>query len=215
MEKKRGVFRHDGYSSQFKERSLVVGRSARERDREEFEALTREHLSRLYAFALRLTGARAGAEDLVQETYLKAYQAFHHFIRGRDARPWLMKILLNTYREQMRRELRAPDRFQPGDLEALLYARGQMRASQAVSMGPEARAVEGSFSEEVHAALTDLSPEFRSIVLLADLEGCSYREIADILECPLGTVMSRLARGRKLLRELLRDYARKHGLIEG
>jgi len=172
-------------------------------------------LPRLYAFALRLAGERATAEDLVQETYLKAYQAFHRFLRGRDARPWLMKILLNTYRDQLRQALRTPDPLQPGDLEAWLQARGQARGSQLVSSDPGARAVERSLSEEVHAALLDLPPEFRSIVLLADLEEYSYPEIADLLDCPLGTVMSRLARGRKLLREMLHEYARRHGLIEG
>lgn len=214
-EAKRHAFERDGDGSQLGERSIVAGRSAGERNRKAFEALTREHLSCLYAFALRLTGEPPAAEDLVQETYLKAYQAFHRFIPGKDARPWLMKILLNTYRDQIRQELRTPAPLQPGDLEAWLQARGPARGAHLVSSDPGARAIERSFSEEVQAALADLPPEFRSIVLLADVEEYSYREIANILDCPLGTVMSRLARGRKLLREMLRDYARRHGLIEG
>jgi RNA polymerase sigma-70 factor, ECF subfamily len=179
-----------------------------------FEALTREHLMRLYAFALRLTGERAAAEDLVQETYVKAYQAFHQLLPGREARPWLMKILLNTYRDQVRRECRAPEPFQLEDLDAWYQASRQAHASHLRAYGPEEQVVGRTFSDEVAAALADLPPDFRTAVLLADLEGYTYREIADLVDCPIGTVMSRLARGRKLLREVLRDYARKYGLIE-
>jgi RNA polymerase sigma-70 factor, ECF subfamily len=193
----------------------VISPHAGERERNVFEALTREHLPRLYDFALRLTSERAAAEDLVQETYLKAYQAFHQLVPGRDARPWLMKILLNTYRDQVRRECRSPEPLQPGDLDAWYQASRQAHAAHARAFGPEEQVVGRSFSDEVAAALADLPPDFRTVVLLADLEGYSYREIADLVECPLGTVMSRLARGCKLLREMLREYARKHGLIEG
>jgi RNA polymerase sigma-70 factor, ECF subfamily len=193
----------------------VISPNTGESGRTVFEALTREHLSRLYAFALRLTGERAAAEDLVQETYLKAYQAFGQFVPGRDARPWLMKILLNTYRDQVRRECRTPEPFQPEDFDAWYQASRQAHASHSRTYGPEEQVVGRSFSDEVAAAMADLPPDFRTVVLLADLEGYSYREIADLIDCPIGTVMSRLARGRKLLREMLRDYARKHGLIEG
>ncbi len=193
----------------------VISPHAGERERNVFEALTREHLPCLYAFALRLTGERAAAEDLVQETYVKAYQAFHHFLPGRNTRPWLTKILLNAYRDQVRRECRAPAPLQPEDLDAWYQASRQAHAAHLRAYGPEEQVVERSFSDEVAAALADLPPDFRTVVLLADLEGYSYREIADFVECPIGTVMSRLARGRKLLREMLRDFARKHGLIEG
>ena len=182
-------------------------------ERQAFEALTREHLRRLYAFALRLTGEHAAAEDLVQETYVKAYQAFHHVVPDRDARPWLMKILLNTFRDQIRRECRAPLSFHPEDLDGWYQVSWQPHRSYRRAVGLEAQVIARSFADEVATTLADLSPEFRAVVLLADLEGYSYREIADLVECPIGTVMSRLARGRKVLREMLRDYARKHGLI--
>ena len=183
--------------------------------RQAFEALTQEHLPRLYAFARRLTGEHAAAEDLVPEIYVKAYQAFRQFVPDRDARPWLMKILLNTFRDQIRRECRAPPSFDPEDLDAWSQANWQSHRSHMRAVGPEERVIARSFADEVAAALADLSPDFRTVVLLADIEGYSYREIADLVECPLGTVMSRLARGRKMLRETLREYARKHGLIEG
>jgi RNA polymerase sigma-70 factor (ECF subfamily) len=192
----------------------VIPSGAGESERDAFEALTRAHLPRLYAFALRLTGEHAAAEDLVQDTYLKAYQAFHRFLPGRDARPWLMKILVNTYRDQLRRELHAGTPLQPEDLEALARPNRPGHRPQGRMGSPEAWLVERSFSDEVYAALADLPPEFRTVVLLADLEGLAYREIAALLGCPLGTVMSRLARGRKLLRDMLRDYAREHGIIE-
>jgi RNA polymerase sigma-70 factor (ECF subfamily) len=198
-----------------KGRPSVISPNAGQGGRTVFEALTREHLPRLYAFALRLTGERAAAEDLVQETYLKAYQAFHQLVPGRDARPWLMKILLNTYRDQVRRACRSPESLQPGDLDAWYQASRQAHMAHARAFGPEEQVVGRAFSDEVAAALADLPPDFRTVVLLADLEGYSYREIADFVDCPIGTVMSRLARGRKLLREMLREYARKHGLIEG
>jgi RNA polymerase sigma-70 factor (ECF subfamily) len=197
------------------EKPSVISPNTGESAQTAFEALTREHLARLYAFALRLTGERAAAEDLVQETYVKAYQSFHQFVPGREARPWLMKILLNTYRDQVRRECRAPEPFQPEDLDAWYQASQQVHAAHIRTYGPEEQVVGRTFSDEVAAALADLPPDFRTAVLLADLEGHSYREIADLIACPIGTVMSRLARGRKLLREMLRDYARKHGLIEG
>ena len=158
----------------------MISPHAGERERNAFEALTREHLSRLYAFALRLTGERAAAEDLVQETYLKAYQAFHHFLSGRDTRPWLTKIPLNAYRDQVRREGRAPAPLQPEDLDAWYQASRQAHASHLRTYGPEEQVVGRSFSDEVVAALADLPPDFRTVVLLADLEGYSYREIADL-----------------------------------
>ena len=109
---------------------------AGERERNVFEALTREHLPRLYAFALRLTGERAAAEDLVQETHVKAYQAFHQFVLGREACPWLMKILLNTYCDQVRHECRAPAPLQPEDLDAWYQASRQAHTSHLRTYGP-------------------------------------------------------------------------------
>ncbi len=197
------------------EREIMISPGSAGSARQAFEALTQEHLPRLYAFARRLTGEHAAAEDLVQETYVKAYQAFHRFVPDRDARPWLMKILLNTFRDHVRRECHAPPSFYPEDLDAWYQASWQSHRSHICAVGPEEQVISRSFADEVAAALDDLSPDFRTVVLLADLEGYSYREIADLVECPLGTVMSRLARGRKILRETLREYARKHGLIEG
>jgi RNA polymerase sigma-70 factor (ECF subfamily) len=100
------------------ERELMISPGSAGSARQAFEALTQEHLPRLYTFARRLTGEHAAAEDLVQETYVKAYQAFHQFVPDRDARPWLMKILLNAFRDQVRRECRAPPSFYPEDLDA-------------------------------------------------------------------------------------------------
>jgi RNA polymerase sigma-70 factor, ECF subfamily len=125
-------------------------------ERQAFEALTQEHLRRLYAFALRLTGEHAAAEDLVQETYVKAYQAFHHVVPDRDARPWLMKILLNTFRDQVRRECQAPALFQPADLDAWCQASRQSHAVRTRAVGPEEQVIARSFSDEVAAALADL-----------------------------------------------------------
>jgi RNA polymerase sigma-70 factor (ECF subfamily) len=112
-----------------KEKPSVISPRVGESGRTLFEALTREHLARLYAFALQLTGERAAAEDLVQETYVKAYQAFHQLAPGREAHPWLVKILLNTYRDQVRRECRAPEPFRLEDLDAWYQASPQAHTS--------------------------------------------------------------------------------------
>jgi RNA polymerase sigma-70 factor (ECF subfamily) len=119
------------------ERELMTSPGSAGSARQAFEALTQEHLPRLYAFARRLTGEHAAAEDLVQETYVKAYQAFDQFVPNRDARPWLMKILLNTFRDQIRRECRAPPSFDPEDLDAWYQANWQSHRSHMRAVGPD------------------------------------------------------------------------------
>lgn len=168
-----------------------------------FEALIKPQLPRLLRMARAMVREQADAEELVQDTCLKAYRAFHRFQPGSDARAWLSTILLNTYRDWLRKMLRHP---QPLSLEELVSqpqtfykSTGQKRVDD-----PEEQAVQANLGQVVRLALDDLPPEFRMAVLLADVEGFSYKEIADIMECPVGTVMSRLYRGRRLLQTTLR-----------
>jgi RNA polymerase sigma-70 factor, ECF subfamily len=164
----------------------------------------------LYAAAMRLSKNPSDAADLVQETFLKAYQAFHQFEQGTNIKAWLYRILTNTYINLYRKKTKegfpqALDdlaEWQIGEAESL---------TQTTTRSAEAEAIDRMPASVVKDALYELPEDFRMAVYFADVEGFSYQEIADIMQTPLGTVMSRLYRGRKLLRDLLADYARLQG----
>jgi RNA polymerase sigma-70 factor (ECF subfamily) len=162
----------------------------------------------LYGAALRMTRNPADAEDLVQETYLKAYRAFHTFQEGTNLKAWLYRILTNTYLNTSRAKKRRPDETDLDEVEDLyLYRRlGGLEAARA-SRSAEDELMDLFSEAEVKQAVEDLPENFRMAVLLADVEGFSYKEIAEIMDIPIGTVMSRLHRGRKALEKLLYDFA--------
>jgi RNA polymerase sigma-70 factor, ECF subfamily len=164
---------------------------------EAFERVTEPYLPLLWRCARRLVYTRHEAEDLVQETYLKAFRAWQQFQSGTDARAWLVTILLNTARDWARKTLRQPETLSLDELTTL--AQQHARAPARVAT-PERAAGQKEVGRLVRMALGDLSPEFRMTVLLADVEELTYKEIADIMGCPIGTVMSRLHRARHLLR---------------
>lgn len=181
--------------------------------RARFEAMVRQHLDALYAAALRLTRNRADAEDLLQETLLKAWRSFHTFEEGTNARAWLFRILMNAHIDRYRKSTREPELSDVEDVgEFYLYSKVQESEQLRASGDPE-RLLEGIMEDEVREALDSLPEHFRSVVILADLQGFSYKEIADILGIPVGTVMSRLFRGRRLLQKKLWDYVRTHHRI--
>jgi RNA polymerase sigma-70 factor (ECF subfamily) len=169
-------------------------------------------LDSLYGAALRMTRNPADAEDLVQETYLKAFAAFHQFQEGTNLKAWLFRILTNSYINTYRRKQREPHFTGTDELDdwqmvkTQAYATGQLRSA-------EAEALDRLPDSEVKRALQELPPEFRMAVYYADVEGFPYKDIAEMMETPIGTVMSRLHRGRKMLRALLEDYAVEHGII--
>ncbi|MDQ7849356.1 MAG: sigma-70 family RNA polymerase sigma factor [Armatimonadota bacterium] len=174
----------------------------------EFAALAEEHLHRLYSAALRLTRDRDAAEDLVQETFLKAWRSFHTFQPGSNARAWLYRILMNAYIDAYRKTDREPEVVDQEDMETqYLYSR--VRASEELRRqgNPEEVILQTIMDADVEAALASLPEAFRTAVILADLEGFTYKEIARILGVPIGTVMSRLFRGRWLLQRALWEYA--------
>ena len=170
--------------------------------REVFAALVQPHLPTMWRFIRRLVREAPDAEDLVQETCLKAFRALHHVQPGTDTKAWLLTILINTYRDWVRAMFRHPDTLSLDEVRALSQQEPHTRAP-GTAHTPERRAVDAELGRLVQLALDDLSPEFRMTVLLADVEGYAYREIADIMGCPIGTVMSRLSRARHLLRTTL------------
>jgi len=177
-----------------------------ERPPGDFEGRTQEYLGILYRTALRLTGSPEDAEDLVQETYLKAFGAFDTLEPEAPVKPWLFKILTNTYRDHLRKGLYAP--WPVIDEEA-----DPERFPASSEGSPEEEVAKGETRTVIRKALEGLPPEYRMAVILADLEGFSYREVAGILNCPVGTVMSRLYRGRRLLKRKLLRYAEALGYV--
>ncbi len=164
---------------------------------EAFESVAKPHLPLLWRCARRLVRTGHEAEDLVQETCLKAFRARRQFQPGTDARAWLVTILLNTARDWARKTLRQPETLGLDELTTLYQ---QDTTAPARAATPEHAAGQAEVGRLVQLALDDLSPEFRMTVLLADVEEFTYKEIADIMGCPIGTVMSRLHRARHLLR---------------
>jgi RNA polymerase sigma-70 factor (ECF subfamily) len=151
----------------------------------------------------------------VQETFLKAYRAYESFEAGTNLKAWLYRILTNTFINNYRRDTRRPQETDLGDLEDVyLFRRLNRETAVGSSSSAEEQLLEGLVEEDIKQAVESLPENFRMVVLLADLEGFSYREIADILEIPIGTVMSRLHRGRKALQTALWDFAAKRGLVE-
>jgi len=183
-------------------------------DRAGFQAQAMQYAPQLYSAALRMTRNPADAEDLVQETFLKAYRSFGTFEEGSNLRAWLYRILTNTYINMYRARQRRPQETDLADLEDLyLYRRlGSIEAALA-SRSAEDQLFDVFTDDEVKQALEDLPENFRLPVLLADVEDFSYKEIAEMLDIPIGTVMSRLHRGRKAMQRALVDFARERGLL--
>jgi RNA polymerase sigma-70 factor (ECF subfamily) len=177
-----------------------------------FERDALQYLDPLYGAAMRMTRNPTDAEDLVQETYLKAFAAFSSFTEGTNLKAWLFRILTNTYINAYRKKQRQPYQTGTDGLSDWQLHDAESHTSRGLRSA-EAEALDRLADADVVEALAAVPEDFRMAVYLADVEGFSYKEIAEIMETPVGTVMSRLHRGRKLLRELLEDYAIERGLI--
>ncbi len=182
-------------------------------ERAQFNAEAMVHLDALYGGALRLTKNHAEAEDLVQETILRAWERWHQYQTGTNARAWLLRIQTHTFINKCRRKKRERE-ILTAEREGRHGSRFHCNESAKRWSNPETRFLDRSISPAVRSALDELNPEFRAVVVLSDLQGLSYREIAEAVDCPVGTVMSRLFRARKALRAALEEHARAFGLIE-
>ena len=174
--------------------------------RKEFEELALQYMDSLYSVALRMAKNPSEAQDLVQDAYLRAYRFFDRFEKGTNFKAWLFKILKNVYINKYRKELRKPQMVDISDVEASNNLLGPTT--------PEDEIFSKLLDDDVTRAMDDLPEDFRLAIMLADVDGLAYKDIAEILECPIGTVMSRLHRGRKLLRESLYEYAKAHGYVK-
>lgn len=187
-------------------------RTSRMATRSDFEALTLEHMDALYGAALRLTRSAKDAEDLVQDTFLKAFRFFDSFEPGTNVKAWLFKIQTNTFINRYRRRVKEREVADTPAEEVMLdrfISSDYARAAQ----DPETDFFDHLLSDEVMEALDQVPVDFRMVVLLADIQGFSYKEIAEIVGCPVGTVMSRLFRGRRILQKMLYDFAIAEGII--
>lgn len=179
-----------------------------------FEAEAMPYLDQLYSAALRTTRNPADAEDLVQETYAKAFAAFHQYKPGTNLKAWLYRILTNTYINIYRKKQRQPLESDAAEVADYQLHRAESHTSRGLRSA-EMEALDHLPDSDVTRALAQIGEDFRLAVYLADVEGFSYKEIAEIMDTPIGTVMSRLHRGRRQLRELLTDYARERGFLAG
>jgi len=179
-----------------------------------FEEQALPYIDQLYGAAMRMTKNPADAQDLVQETFVKAYAAFGQFTQGTNLKAWLYRILTNTYINTYRKKQREPYQGTIDDLEDWQLG-GAESTTASSSRSAEAEAIDRMPDSAVKDALQAIPEDFRLAVYLADVEGFAYQEIADIMKTPIGTVMSRLHRGRRMLRDLLADYARERGIESG
>jgi RNA polymerase sigma-70 factor, ECF subfamily len=177
-----------------------------------FEREAIPHTALLYNYALRMTGSTLDADDLLQETFLKAYRFWDKYEQGTNIRAWLFRIMKNSYINRYRKETKEPATVGYEEVEGYFTS----VRDESVSLNDLQQSLTNNLlDDDVASAVADLPEEFRTVVILCDIEGLSYEEIAEFVDIPLGTVRSRLHRGRKLLRDRLLNYARKRGYVSG
>ncbi len=183
--------------------------------REDFTTDAMQYAPQLFSTALRMTRNRADAEDLVQETFLKGWRAFESYQDGTNLRAWLFRIMTNTFINKYNSQQRKPQETELDEVEEMFLFRRMGAFDQSkMNQSAEDQMLELFTDEEVKNAIEELPETFRVPVLLSDVEGFSYKEIAEMLDVPIGTVMSRLHRGRKAMQKMLYEYAKERGLVD-
>ncbi len=177
---------------------------------DEFNREAIPHMDILYNYALRMTNNKEDASDLLQDTFLKAFRFWDKYEKGTNIRAWLFRIMKNSYINRYRKEVKEPGKVAYDEVKDF-YNTVRDEASEANDL--QETVFKNLFEDDVARAIAELPEDFRTVVILCDLEGLPYEEIAEFVECPLGTVRSRLHRGRRLLREKLTDYARRRGYV--
>lgn len=177
---------------------------------QEFEQEAVPHMDILHNYALRMTANSDDANDLVQETFLKAYRFWDKYEKGTNIRAWLFRIMKNSYINRYRKETKEPETVDYNDIQNFYNT---IRYESSDPNDLQEKIFGGLLEDDVARAIESLPEDFRTVVILCDIEGLSYEEIADFVDCPIGTVRSRLHRGRKMLREKLFRYARNHGYV--
>jgi RNA polymerase sigma-70 factor, ECF subfamily len=190
----------------------MLGR--RKEHRAEFEQEALVHLDALYGAAYRLARNPRDAEDLVQDALLRAYRFWHTFEKDSNCKAWLLRILTNTFINEYQRKKRSREVLDAAQAEQETTDGVLVHVGARAQKSPEGLLLDRSVSDDVQRALDALPDEFRTAVVLCDIQGLSYKEIAEVMECPVGTVMSRLYRGRRLLQRALRDFAVASGYVK-
>ncbi len=176
----------------------------------EFEKEAIPYMDAVYNFALRMTGDEDDADDLVQETYLKAFRFFDKFEKGTNCKAWLFRILKNSYINDYRKQTKEPDKVDYEDVQNFYET---IKSDEVESKHYENDAFTNLLDDEISSAITELPEDFRTVIILSDIEGFTYEEISDFVDIPVGTVRSRLHRARKMLYAQLYDYAKDHGFV--
>ncbi|MFQ5639091.1 MAG: sigma-70 family RNA polymerase sigma factor [bacterium] len=187
--------------------------TANENKRREFEVLAFPYMDSLYHTALRMTKNELDAEDLVQDVYVRAFRFFHKFQEGSNFKAWIFKILTNTFINQYRKKSKQPLHVEFDKVRVSQFIDSDEKYVGLPLIKSDKKNYDALFDDQIMEALDQLPDEFRTIVMLADVELFSYKEISKIIGCPMGTVMSRLSRARKRLQEMLLDYAIESGII--
>jgi len=190
---------------------LAIFKTDEQKLHKEFEKEAVPHMDSLYNYALKMTGDSDDANDLIQETYLKAFRFWDKFEKGTNCKAWLFRILKNTYINTYRKETKEPDKVDYEDVENFYE---NVKPSSTDSAHLEKDIYDNLLDDELSEAITSLPEDFRTVVILCDIEGYTYDEIADFIDCPVGTVRSRLHRARKMLFTKLHKYAADKGYVE-
>jgi len=181
----------------------------------DFEQLALQYMDMLYSTALRMTKNTAEAEDLVQDTYLRAFRFFDKFEPGTNFKAWIFRIMTNTFINKYRKKIRTPQKVELEKVSFFIEDRNLNKSIESLTHNAyEDEKTHEIFDDQINRALNRLSDDFRQIILLADVEGLSYKEISEKVDIPIGTVMSRLFRGRRMLQKSLQRYARREGYVQ-